>query len=243
MRRSMIWAMRVSKEILRDPLSIIFGLGFPVILLVLLSAIQRNVPVDMFNPSELTPGIVVFGLSFLALFSAQLVARDRAQFVLGRMFTTPVRAWECILGYVLPLLPMALCQGVVCYAVAIPLGLKPSMGLLPALAVLLPTAAVYIGIGLLAGSALSEKSATALCGALLTNLSAWLSGTWFSLELVGEWFKTFAACLPFYHAVGLGRAALQGSCQAAFGHFLVVFLYATAFLICAVFVFHRKMKN
>ena len=243
MRRSMIWAARVAKEILRDPLSLVFGLGFPIVLLLLLSAIQSNVPVEMFAPEELTPGVAVFGLSFLALFSAQLVSKDRSQFVLGRMFTTPVRAWECILGYVLPLLPMALCQGLICYLVALPLGLKPTVGLLPALLVLFPIAAIYISIGLLAGSLLKEKSATALCGALLTNLSAWLSGTWFSLALVGEWFETLAACLPFYHAVELGRHALQGDLPAMLGNLGVVCAYAAVLLTAAVVAFHLKMKN
>ncbi len=241
--RVWVWSGRVTKEILRDPLSAVFGIGFPVILLLLLSAIQSNVPVEMFALDALTPGIAVFGLSFLALFSAQLVAKDRASFVLGRMFTTPTRAGEFILGYVLPLLPMALCQGAICYAVALLLGLQPTLRLLPTLLVLLPVAAIYIGIGLLCGSAMSEKSATSICGALLTNLSAWLSGTWFSLELVGEGFRTFAALLPFSHAVDLGRAVLQGDYGAISVHLAVVSGYAIVFLTVAIAVFRRKMKS
>ena len=240
--RALIWSGRVTKEILRDPLSAIFGIGFPVILLLLLTAIQSNVPVQMFELEELTPGIAVFGLSFLSLFSAQLVAKDRASFVLGRMFTTPTRAGEFILGYVLPLIPMALCQGIVCYAVACVLGLQPSIRLIPALLSLLPVAALYIGIGLLCGSAMSEKSATSICGALLTNLSAWLSGTWFSLELVGEGFRTFANLLPFSHAVDLGRATLQGT-DGWLPHLLWVSAYAAVLVTCAILVFHKKMKN
>ena len=240
--RVLLWSGRVTKEILRDPLSAIFGLGFPVVLLLLLTAIQSNVPVEMFVLDELTPGIAVFGLSFLSLFSAQLVAKDRASFVLGRMFTTPTRAGEFILGYVLPLLPMALCQGLICYAVACVLGLQPTVRLVPALLALLPVAILYIGIGLLCGSAMSEKSATSICGALLTNLSAWLSGTWFSLELVGEGFRTVAELLPFAHAVDLGRAALQGTGE-WISHLCWVTAYAVLLLTVAVVVFRQKMKN
>ena len=240
--RALIYAGRVTKEILRDPLSAVFGIGFPVVVLLLLTAIQKNVPVPMFVLSELTPGIAVFGLSFLSLFSAQLVAKDRATSVLSRLFTTPMQASDFIIGYVLPLLPMALLQGIICYAVALILGLELQIGILWALLCLLPVAAIYIGIGLLCGSLLSEKAATSLCGALLTNLSAWLSGTWFSLELVGEGFRAVADLLPFSHAVDLGRAALASDPDGVLLHLPWVCIYALLLLAAAIFAFFKKMR-
>lgn len=241
--KTLIFARRVAKEILRDPLSLAFGIGFPVVLLLLLGAIQKNIPVEMFVPEQLTPGIAVFGLSFLALFSAMLISRDRATSMLGRLFTTPMRASDFILGYTLPLLPMALCQGIVCYAVAALMGLKMTWNLLPALLSLLPVSLIYIGIGLLCGSVMNEKQATSVCGAILTNLSAWLSGTWFSLELVGEGFRTFANLLPFAHAVSLGRALLAGNAGEALPHLWVVLGYAIVLLTVAVFAFRKKMQD
>lgn len=241
--RILIFSRRVAKEILRDPLSVVFGIGFPVVLLLMLHLIQQNVPVEMFVLDELTPGIAVFGLSFLALFSAQLIAKDRASSVLARLFTTPMRAHDFILGYILPLLPMALAQGMVCYAVALVLGLTPAIEILWALLALLPVSAIYIGIGLLCGSLMSEKAATSICGALLTNVSAWLSGTWFSLELVGEGFRSFAEVLPFSHAVDLGRAMLMGDFVASVPHLLWVCGYAVILLIIAIIAFRHTMKN
>ena len=240
--KTMICAGRVTKEILRDPLSIVFGIGFPIVLLLLLHMIQQNVPVEMFVLEELTPGICVFGLSFLSLFSAQLVARDRATSMLSRMFTAPVRAGDFILGYTLPLLPMGLAQGVICYAVAWILGLPLTPSVILALLSLLPVSCIYIGIGLLCGSLLSEKAATSICGALLTNLSAWLSGTWFSLELVGDAFSTFAKLFPFSHAVDLGRSVLQGNGEAVWEHLAFVGGYAIFLLFLAVVAFRRTMK-
>lgn len=243
MKKTLIWCGRVTKEILRDPLSLIFGIGFPVVLLLLLSAIQSNVPVEIFALEELTPGIAFFGLSFLALFSAQLVARDRATFVLGRMFTTPIRAHHFILGYTLPLIPMVLVQGMICYALALILGLEWTPNIFLAILSLLPAAAFYIGIGLLCGSAMSEKAATSLCGALLTNVSAFLSGAWFSLEMVGKTFQSIVSVLPFPHAVELGRAVLSGKDGAIVFPLAVVCAYALAALGAAVAVFEIKMKN
>ena len=81
------FAKRCAKEILRDPLNIMFGLGFPVILLFMLNAIQSNIPVDLFRIEKLAPGMAVFGLSFMTLFSATLVAKDRESSFLQRLYT------------------------------------------------------------------------------------------------------------------------------------------------------------
>ncbi|MBR4950019.1 MAG: ABC transporter permease, partial [Clostridia bacterium] len=60
--RMIMFARRCSKEILRDPINLCFGLGFPLVLLLLLSVIQKNIPVSLFEINILTPGITVFGL-------------------------------------------------------------------------------------------------------------------------------------------------------------------------------------
>jgi len=236
-------ALRNVREILRDPLNLGFGLGFPLILLLLLSAIQANIPVPLFELSTLTPGITVFGLAFLTLFSATLLARDRDTSLLRRLYTTPLRAQDFILSYTLPLLPLALLQSTVCYAAALVLGLEftPSIG--AALLLNLPVSLLFIGLGLLCGSVFSDKQVGGLCGALLTNLTAWLSGIWFDLDLVGGVFRSIAHLLPFYHAVELERAALAGAWESLLPHLLWVLGYAAVILIAAVVLFLRQMKR
>ena len=128
--RMLTFAKRCAKEILRDPINLGFGLGFPLVLLLLLSALQANIPVDLFEIHALTPGITVFGLSFMTLFSATLVAKDRESAFLQRLYTTPLGAFDFIIGYMLPLLPIALGQTVICYLFAIPLGLTPGWDIL-----------------------------------------------------------------------------------------------------------------
>lgn len=238
-----VFSVRNSKEILRDPINLGFGLGFPVVLLLLLTAIQANIPVEQFPLDRLTPGIAVFGLSFISLFSATLISKDRASSFLARLFSSPLSARDFILGYALPLLPMGMVQGLVCYLAAFLLGLEPSWRVLAALLSLLPDVLLFIGIGLLCGSLLNDKQVGGLCGALLTNLSAWLSGTWFDLDLVGGWFKSLAQALPFCHAVDAGRAALAGDWPGMVPHLLWVSGYAAVFLTAAVVAFRRKMSQ
>lgn len=239
----MTFAKRCAKEILRDPINLGFGLGFPLVLLLLLSAMQANIPVNLFEIGTLTPGITVFGLSFLSLFSATLIARDRESAFLQRLYTTPLRGLDFILGYMLPLLPMAVGQTMICYLVAVPLGLTVSANMVYAIAGILPMAVFNIALGLLCGSVFGVKQVGGICGALLTNLSAWLSGVWFDLALVGGWFEKIAAGLPFLHAVEMERALLSGDFRAAAGHSLLVLLYSVLTTAAATWCFLGQMKK
>lgn len=243
MKRMLTFASRNAKEILRDPINIGFGLGFPLVLLLLLSAIQANVPVSLFEIEHLTPGITVFGLSFMTLFAATLIAKDRGSSLLQRLYTTPLRPTDFIFGYALPIVPFALLQSVICYVVALCLGLTPTINILLAILFILPISVLYIALGLLFGSILTDKQVGGICGGLLTNLSAWLSGTWFDLSLVGGTFKGIAEALPFMHAVELLRAVLSGNYTEILPHLLVVLLYAAVALTLAVVLFLRQMKR
>lgn len=237
------FAKRNAKEILRDPINLSFGLGFPLVLLLLLSAIQANVPVVLFEIGTLTPGITVFGLSFITLFSATLVAKDRESAFLQRLFTTPLTAVDFIMGYMLPLLPITLGQAVICYLFAIPLGLEVNVNIIYAVIGLIPMAIFNISLGLLCGSLLGVKQVGGICGALLTNLSAWLSGVWFDLKLVGGFFEKIANVLPFVHAVEMEKALYSGNFELAFSHILPIVLYSVITLVLAVVCFIKCMKK
>lgn len=241
--RMLTFANRNTKEILRDPLNLAFGLGFPLVLIALLSTIQANVPVKLFEIQHLTPGITVFGLSFMTLFSATIISKDRGSSLLQRLYTTPLTPVDFILGYTLPIVPIAVAQSTVCYIAAVILGLDVTVNILYAVIFIIPVSLLYIALGLLFGSILNDKQVGGICGALLTNLSAWLSGTWFDLELVGGAFQKIAYALPFVHAVEMERAILAGNFAGIFPHIWWVLGYATVSLATAVLLFLRQMKK
>lgn len=241
--RLLTFAGRNAKEILRDPLNLAFGLGFPLVLILLLSAIQVNIPVPLFEIAQLAPGIAVFGLSFMTLFSATLIARDRGSALLQRLYTTPLTSLDFILGYALPILPLATAQSLVCYLAALVLGMEVTVNILWSILFTIPASLLYIGLGLLCGSVLNDKQVGGICGALLTNVSAWLSGVWFDLDLVGGTFKKIAYALPFVHGVELQRAVLKGAFPEIFPHLWWVLGYATILLTAAVVLFLRQMKK
>ena len=241
--RSLVFSGRCAKEILRDPLNLAFGLGFPAVLLLLLSAIQANVPVPLFEIEKLAPGVAVFGLAFMTLFSATLVSKDRSSDFVHRLYTTPMRATEFLVGYTLPMIPISLGQTLFCFLFSMIFGLKFNTGCLLAVIFSVPVALLFISLGLLFGSILGDKQVGGICGALLTNLTAWLSGVWFDLDLVGGVFKKVAYALPFVHAVELERAAVSGNLDGALTHLLVVLAYALLAFGAAVAIFLRRMKR
>ena len=241
--RMLTFANRNTKEILRDPLTLFFGLGFPLVLILLLSAIQANIPVKLFEIQHLTPGITVFGLAFMSLFSATIIAKDRGSSLLQRLYTTPLTARDFILGYTLPVIPISIGQCVICYIAAIVLGLDITVNILYAVVFIIPVSVLYIALGLLCGSVLNDKQVGGICGALLTNVSAWLSGVWFDLDLVGGTFKKIAYALPFVHAVEMERAVLVGDFSGVFPHLWWVLGYAAVLLFWAVLLFLRQMKK
>ena len=241
--RMLTFANRNTKEILRDPLTLLFGLGFPLVLISLLSAIQANIPVELFEIQHLTPGVTVFGLAFMTLFSATIIAKDRGSSLLQRLYTSPLTPVDFILGYTLPIIPISIAQCVVCYIAAILLGLNITINILYAVVFIIPVSILYLALGLLCGSVFTDKQAGGICGALLTNLSAWLSGVWFDLDLVGGAFKKIAYALPFVHAVEMGRAVLVGDFSGIFPHIWWVLGYATVLLVLAVLLFLRQMKK
>lgn len=241
--RMLTFSKRCFKEILRDPVNLLFGLGFPVVLILLLSAMQANIPVELFAIESLAPGVSVFGLSFITLFSATLVAKDRESSFLQRLYTTPLRPCEFILGYMLPLIPVSVMQSTVCYILAVILGMPITVNIVFAVLTMIPVSILYISLGLLCGSLFGVKQAGGLCGGLFTNLSAWLSGVWFDLSLVGGVFEKLAHFLPFVHAVDLERALVSGDSDGLLLHFAVVIGYAIVITVSAVLVFLRQMKK
>ena len=239
--RMLTFAERNTKEILRDPINLAFGLGFPLVLLLLLSSLQANLPVSLFEIDTLAPGITVFGLSFITLFSATLIAKDRESALLQRLYTTPLTGFDFILGYMLPLLPIAVGQTVICYLFAIPLGLTVSVNIVYAVIGIIPMAVFNIALGILCGSIFGVKQVGGICGALLTNLSAWLSGVWFDLKLAGGFFEKIANMLPFVHAAETEKALFSGTPELAWAHILPVLLYSIILTVLAVLCFLRQI--
>lgn len=246
--KTKVFASRCTKEILRDPLTIAFGLGFPIVLILLFSIINRSIPQDagatsLFEINNLTPGMIIFGFSFISLFSAMLVSKDRTTSYLLRLFASPLKANNFILGYSIPLLFIALAQSTICFCFALIMGLTPTWNIIAAILLNIPTSIFFIGLGLLCGSLFNDKQVGGICGALLTNLCAWLSGAWIPLDLIGGIFRKIAYVLPFVHATNMGKFILQGNYSEIITPLTIVSAYSISVFVLTMIVFKNKMSS
>lgn len=249
--KSLVFASRVGKEIRRDPLSYIFCLGFPILMLIIMSVVDSSIPAQanmtVFHIQNLAPGIAYFGLTFVMLFTAIQVSKDRTTALLLRLYASPMKAADYALGYTLPVCLLGLVQILICYAAASVIALMRDTALaLPELLLsallLLPSLLMFAGIGILFGSAVGEKAAPGLCSIIISAVGM-IGGIWMDVDGIGGVLQQIAHCLPFYHGVTLGRLPFSGSLQSLPLHLLWTLLAAALFYALALVVFTGKMKK
>ena len=245
--RMLLFAKRNIKEILRDPVNLFFALGFPLILLVLLSIINDSIPPEakntMFQIQNLAPGLAMFGSVFMALFAGVLLSKDRTSSFLMRLFTSPMTAPDFILGYTLPMMVMTIIQATITLLVAGAFGLEINIHILFAVLMTAFTSLLFVGTGLFFGSLLNDKAVGGVCGALLTNVAGWLSGVFIPIDLIGGVFKTITNILPFYHSVVAIRESLNGHFDHIIPHLAIVTGYTVVIFALAIIIFNRKMNG
>ena len=93
--RMLNFAKRNFKELVRDPLSLVFEIVLPIFLLFIFQ--QFNIPAENYKLENFTPSIILFGFSFITLFTATLIAKDRTSSFLIRLGTSPMKSSDYIL--------------------------------------------------------------------------------------------------------------------------------------------------
>lgn len=243
--RAFIFAKRNFKEIMRDYVSSLMGIGFPVFLIIALSLMKQSLKgmPAIFSIENFAPSMMVFGASWLTIFVGSLMATDRNSSFLMRLLSTPLRSVDYILGYSIPVLPLALLQGIASFATAMIFGLSLNLGTFYALLVLIPVALLFISLGLLLGSAFSSSNAVSGFGTILVNATVFLSGAVLPIEMIGGGFEAFCNALPFAHAAKVVQLALAQDLSSLLPHLFWVLLYAFLFFIPSVWIFKKRMKG
>lgn len=249
--RSLIFAKRTGKEILRDPLTFLFCLGFPLVMLVIMTIVNNSIPkqaeMTIFELVNLTPGITVFGLTFVMQFICLQISKDRAGAFLVRLYASPMKPFDFIAGYTLPILLIAFFQGVITMIAAMIIGgvAKAELSfvnLFLSVLVLFPSTLIFIGLGLLFGTFFGEKAAPGICSILIT-VAAIVGGIWMDVDAVGGVFMKISHAFPFYQSVQVARMAANGQYEEILKPFLITVIYAVAIYFLAVFALHKRMKK
>jgi ABC-2 type transport system permease protein len=235
-------ALRNLKEVYRDKVTMLLGIAMPVGFLVLFSSIQKGIQLDIFKPASLAPGIIVFCFAFLTMFCSVLIAKDRQNAFLIRLFTTPLKPKDYILSYTLPFIPLAILQTIICFIIAVCLGAQFSNIFAESL-ILMIVAFIFIFLGVIFGSLFTLNQVSAV-GSIFITIASLFSGAWMDLKMIGGVFNSFGYALPFAHAVDLSRALLSGRGISGLYHSLwVVIGYVLVLAVASYFAFRKAMKK
>ena len=233
------FAKRNFKEIIRDPLSIVFSILLPLFLLFIFN--QINIPNENYELQNFTPGIVVFGFSFITLFTAMLVSKDRTSSLLIRLGISPMKSIEYILGYMLSIIPITIIQNILFFILAIILGLSFSVNIIWAILISIIIAILFIAIGIIIGSIFTEKSSSGI-SSIIVQLVCFTSGMYFPKELLGESFSKVCEYLPFESCVTIIKGIMNNNLEIITTRNIVIFsIYTIIILVISAKVLKNKM--
>ena len=252
MKRILAFADRNRKEILRDPLSYIFCLAFPLVMLGVMTLVNESIPKEsgmtVFRIDNLSAGVAVFGQTFVMLFTGLTVSKDRSGAFLTRMYVTPMTSGDFALGYILPMLVISMCQSALIFIVSWIISLivgypLNAAGLICSWGTLIPSAVLFISFGLLFGTLFGEKAAPGICS-IIISLGSFLGCIWFDADATGGAMLTICKALPFYYCTKSARSAVRPDLSfAAWGGPLLIVIACAAALTCvSVLVFRARMK-
>ena len=237
--RMLNFAKRNFKELIRDPLSLIFEIALPLFLLFIFQ--QFDIPADNYKLENFTPGIIVFGFSFISLFTATLIAKDRTSSFLIRLGTSPMKSSDYILGYIVSLIPIIIIQDILFFAVAVLLGLNFTINILFTILVSIIVSILFISLGILIGSLVSEKGTGGL-GSVIVQLVCFTSGMYFPKDKVGDVFDFICRILPFEGCLNIIKGVLNNDLNMISLENIIVFLiYTIGILILSIVVFKKRM--
>jgi len=230
---------RCFKELIRDPLSIIFAILLPMFLLFIFQ--QFNIPNEAYLIENFTPGIIVFGFSFISMFVATLVAKDRSTSLLSRLAISPMKPHDFVLGYILATFPVVLIQIVLFFALAVILGLKLSLGLILSIFVIILISLLFTSLGILIGSFSTENGAAGV-SSVIVQLVCFTSGMYFPKEMLGKFFGTVCEYLPFESCVTVIKAVMNND-AIEIRNIAVLLIYFAVIFISGIWLFNKKIHG
>lgn len=252
MNKTICFAKRNLKEMYRDVLSYIFCLAFPIVMLVIMTLVNESIPKEadmtIFRIDNLMGGIIVFGQTFVMLFTTLSVSKDRECSFLMRLYASPMKSSNFTMGYFLPMILIAMAQAFTAVAASLVIsfivGVKLSIGgVLLSIVFSIPSAVMFIGIGVLFGTILNSNAAPGLCS-IVISLGSFLGGIWFDAEGTGGVMYKICKCLPFIYCTKTVRStiAMDFSWDCFLMPLIVVVAVALLLSVLAAAVFKTKMK-
>lgn len=245
MKSFFVLMKRNIQSILRDPLSLVFCLIFPLFMLILLESLLGNIDeagTAIFKITSYAPGIAIFGQTFLMLFAGSLVAFDFSSSFTSRILVAPVKPPHFFWSYFFAIWPFGVLQTLLFYLVALCFGLPFQGAFFLSLGCSILTSAFYVMLGILFGTLCrQEKQVGPLCSIVISGAGL-LGGVWLPIELFGGVFEDICRALPFFPTVSMLRFPFE-EVDHLMWIFIAFFIYFIVATTLAIFFFKRRIKN
>lgn len=244
--RTLSFFSRNIKEIIRDPLSIIFLIVFPVSLFVILQSVIRSMNVDIsyvpqFEINKMTMSMIVFSFSFITIFLGNIIASDRESCFLLRLKATPMKSYDFILGYTLMMIPLAFFQEIAMTLTGLLFGFSFSINTIISLLVLWPLSLLFIGFGIIFGIFFNAKSVGGIAS-LLPTMTSLLGGIFFPIDNMSGGFKDVCYFLPFANASKLAKMINLNNYD-VLSNLINIFIYIIAIYVISLFTFSYRLHH
>lgn len=248
------FARRTYKEFLRDPVSMIFGAAFPVILMIVLQIICKNLTnegmeiASVYQIDKMMIGISIYSFSFTSFYAGIRVSKDKNDYYIQRFYSTNMELDDYILGYVAPLLFITFLQSIVCITTAFLLDAILSLDILHfglnyllLIGMMLPCEIIFICIGIMLGVSFKAKESIYIfIGIIIVTILT--SNIFFNVSSFGSAYVIFCRALPFYPTYEALVGLLNGFTE-AFPYYFVTIAYGIILFILMIIIFKRKMNR
>ncbi len=258
MNRTLNFFKRNLKEILRDPIIYVFCLGFPVVMLIMFQILNSytNGNTLIFEMPSLLPAIIMFSYTFTMLTLSLLVSKDRQTMFLKRLYSSPMKSYQFILGYSFVGIIIGIGQTLICVLTSFIISLISKVEFISFVEIILlivsqlPIMITFVFVGILFGTMFNDKGAPGICSALIT-IAGMLGGCWMPVDTMGN-FELFCRFLPFYPSVYIGRAITNATKtfgtpyafdSVALLGFIPIIICTIASIVLTIVLFKRKMTS
>ena len=248
------FARRTYKEFLRDPVSLVFGMAFPVVLMIVLQIICKNIAsdgadiIECYRIDRLMIGVAIYSFSFTSFYAGIRVSKDKSDTFIQRFYPTRMELEDYILGYIAPLLLITFIQSVMCVVTGFMLDAILNLNILHfdinyilLLLLMLPCELIFICIGVMLGvSFKASESIYIFIGIIVITI---LTGNiFFNVISFGSGFEIFCKILPFYPTVLALDGVINGITE-AFPYYFITLGYLVVLLFLSIVIFKIKMHR
>jgi ABC-2 type transport system permease protein len=185
-----------------------------------------------------------------------LVSKDKTTAFTIRLYTSPMKMVDFVLGYAIPAIVIGIAQLIVCVLCGYIFSLICGQNFFSFGKVLLlmlsslPNLIMCVFLGVTIGSTFNDKSSSAI-NSVFISVSGILGGAWIPLDTMGG-FESVCKFLPFYPSVYIGRV-ITGAQHTMGGVYefdvtaiislVMIIVYLIAAVVSAFLLFSVKAKS